>query len=135
LERLKIITHRLYWQDDVQNTQWLEFLRPFSSVKDLALFGDSDELIASALRERTGEGAMDILPALQNLFFRAPWPSKSVREIIKRFIAARRRSGRPVILRYWVDRREGRRGGVTGGEWMVLGDGINALSAPCFPAR
>jgi hypothetical protein len=133
LERLEIITDRLYWQDDVQNTQWLEFLRPFSSVKDLALFGDSDELIASALQERTGEGAMDILPALQNLFFRAPWPSNSVREIIKGFIAARQLSGRPVMLHYWVDWRGGRRGGVTGGEWMVLGDGINAPTPPVHP--
>ena len=111
-ERLEIFTHPLswHWQDDVQNTQWQERLRAFTSVKDLVLFENLIEMIAPALQERSGdpEGVTDILPTLQNLFFRAPWPSKPIREIIKRFVAARQLSGRPIILHYWVNRCEGR---------------------------
>jgi len=138
LERLEICAHQeLRWQDDVQNTQWLQLFRPFSSVKDLTLFGDLVGLIAPVLQELAGESITGVLPALQNLFLRAPWPSKPdrvLRGAIKQFIAARQLSGRPPILHYWVDRRERRREGVTGNEWVVLNDEIGALSAPRFPA-
>ena len=42
LERLELRDDHYWpphWQDDIENTQWLEILHPFTSVKDLVLSG------------------------------------------------------------------------------------------------
>ena len=88
-------------QHEVDNTRWIEILRPFATVKDLVL----DELVvfsvAPSLQELVGEQVTEILPALQNIFLegiRSPGP---VPEGIRKFIAARELSGRPVALHHW----------------------------------
>ena len=90
------------WQDDIENAQWLEILRPFTSVKHLILCGELVRLVAPVLGELNGERVAEVLPALQNLFvedFRLPEPIHWLKEI-QQFRTARLISGRRVILRY-----------------------------------
>jgi len=103
IERLYICENAesgLQRQDDMENTQWIELLRPFIAVKDLYLSEGLAQLVALALRESVG--ASDVLPALQNLFFEGLEPStrRPFRAAIGPFIAARESSGRPVAEHY-----------------------------------
>jgi hypothetical protein len=93
LERLDIIMKTdldslLEWQDNMEDTQWLELLRPFTSVKDLRLSEPSVPFIAPALQQLSGERVTEVLPALENLFLGEPRPSEPVKEAIEEFIAA-----------------------------------------------
>jgi hypothetical protein len=101
LERLEIYFKRS-WKDDVENAQWLEFLRPFTSMKDLFLCSQSIPHVAPALEQLVGERATEVLPVLQNLFLEGQQPSGSVKNAIMKFIAARQLSDRPVSV-YHVD--------------------------------
>jgi hypothetical protein len=108
LERLHIVIEKdrnslLEWQDDMESTQWLELLRPFTSVKDLDLSEDSVPFVAPALQELYGERVTEVLPALENIFLKAPQPSGPVMEAIGKFIAARQLLGCPVTV-YHLDR-------------------------------
>ncbi len=60
------------WQDDIENIQWLELLRPFTTVKALYLSRGITTRIIPALEELAGERATAVLPALQNIFWRSP---------------------------------------------------------------
>jgi hypothetical protein len=98
LERLDIDIKKdryspLEWKDYMEDTQWLELLHPFTSVKDLGLSNDSVAFIAPSLQELSGETAIEVLPVLQNLSLTGPQPSEPVKEAIGRFIAARQLSG------------------------------------------
>ena len=84
----------------MEDTQWLELLRPFTSVKDLHLSEPSVPFIAPALQELSGERVTEVLPALENLFLEEPQPSEPVKEAIEKFIAARQLSGFPVTVHY-----------------------------------
>jgi len=112
LERLNISIEKdqdslLEWQGDMEDAQWLDLLHPFTSVKDLYLCKDSVAFIAPALQELSGETAIEVLPALQNLSLTGPQPSQPVKEAIGKFIAARQPSGCPVTVH---DRGRDRRG-------------------------
>ncbi|KAI0000644.1 hypothetical protein BJV74DRAFT_882712 [Russula compacta] len=61
---------RLPWQDDMENMQWLELLRPFTAVKNLHLFKELGLRVAPALHGLVGEKVAEVLPALQNLFIK-----------------------------------------------------------------
>jgi hypothetical protein len=101
LERLEVIDDHhepQHWKYDMENTQWLELFRPFTSVKDLGLTWHLVHLVAPALKELTGERATEVLPMLQNLSFPGSWPSKAAEEAIEKFIAARQLSGRPITV-------------------------------------
>jgi hypothetical protein len=107
LERLEIDIYNgrdllLEWQDDMEDTQWLELLRPFASVQDLGLSKDSAPFITPALQELSGARVTEVFPALQNLFFEGPMPSGPVKKAIRKFVAARQLSVCPVT----VHRRE-----------------------------
>ena len=104
LERLNILEdcRPLHRQDDIENAQWLELLRPFTSAKDLVLSGQLVSLVAPALGELIGERVTEVLPALQTIFvkdLRLSGPSPWQKEI-GRFVAARQISGRPVVVNY-----------------------------------
>ena len=77
------------WQHGVDNTLWMELLRPFTTVKDLVL----DELVvlsvASFLQGLAREQVTTILPALQNIFLEGVHWSGPVPEGIVKFIIAR----------------------------------------------
>jgi hypothetical protein len=98
LERLKIHNNWQDWHEDVEHIQWLELLQPFVSVKDLVIHEELVPLVAPVFPQLVGERVAEVLPALQNLFLEGPQPSNPVRELIIKFIVARRVSGHPVIV-------------------------------------
>ena len=98
LERLHINQYRQHWEDDMENSQWLELLRPFTATKDLFVYEELFGLIAPALEELAGEGVMGVLPALQNIFLQGPKPSERIKKSIGEFIAARQVLDSPVTV-------------------------------------
>jgi hypothetical protein len=111
-----------HWQDDIENSQWLELLHPFTNVKNLYLSEGVVSRIAPALQELVEGRVTKVLPGLESLFLEDYHPSglvdesdpsgpidesyisKSVQDAIGMFIAARRLSKRPTNSRYWKGR-------------------------------
>jgi len=96
--------HPLHWQDDVENAQWLDLLRPFVAVKGLHLCNKFVPRIASALQELVGGRTAGVLPALKNIVLEGP-PRWSVRgphdhEGIEKFVASRQLTNHPVRVSY-----------------------------------
>jgi len=92
---------QLHWQDDIENGQWMEVLRPFTAVKDLYLSHKFVPCVALALQELVGERAMEVLPALQNIFLEEPHQLGHVQEAIGQFVAARQLSSHPIAVCPW----------------------------------
>ena len=81
------------WKDDMGDTDWLRFLRPFTDVK---LLHGSKQLaghIARALDGVSGEVVTEVLPSLESLLLQDQ-PEKSITQ----FIGRRRLSSRPVMF-------------------------------------
>jgi len=93
---------KTHWQDDLDNTQWIELFRPFTAVKDLYLSDDLVSRVALALQEPYGA---EVLPALQNIFLEGPKSSDLVPEAVERFIAARQFSGHKVTVLHGLARK------------------------------
>jgi hypothetical protein len=93
------------WENDIQKSQWLRLLRPFTAVKDLYLSEKIVPLIAPALQELVGERVTEVLPALQCLLLEGLHTSGPVLEAISPFITAREQSTHPIVASYW-DRKE-----------------------------
>ena len=92
----------LHWQDDVENSQWLEVLQPFTGVKELHLSQEFVPHIAPVLKELIEEGTTEVLlPALQTLFLEEPLPSGPVQNIIEEFVASRQHANHPIALSIW----------------------------------
>jgi hypothetical protein len=90
------------WQDDIEKSQWLELLRPFSAVKYLYLSRRFVQRIAPSLQELVGERVTEVLPSLQTLFLEeTSFPSGSVQGIIGQFVAARQLGGHPITVSRW----------------------------------
>jgi hypothetical protein len=103
LERLDITEGRSRlpnWLDNAGNSQWLDFLHRFTSVKNLHLSEGLTLRVAPALQELVTEGRTDVLPTLQNIFLEGCRPSGHVQEAIEPFVAARRHSGCPVAVHH-----------------------------------
>jgi hypothetical protein len=79
---------RPVWQDNIENSLWLELLRPFTGVKNLYLSEKFASRIIPALQELTGGRTTVVLPILQNIFLEEIRPSGTVQEGIQQFIAA-----------------------------------------------
>jgi len=107
LERLELREHLepQHWQDDIENAQWLEILRPFASVRDLVLSGQLIQVVAPVLGDLIGESVAKELPALQNIFVEGVLPSGSLpwQKEIGQFITARQISGLPIAVHYPVN--------------------------------
>ena len=88
------------WKYEADNSQWLDFLHLFITVKDLVLDKPFVLSVASALQGLAAEQATEILPVLQNIFLESTQSSGPVPEGIARFITARKLSGHPVIVHY-----------------------------------
>ncbi|KAF8502630.1 hypothetical protein F5888DRAFT_1109139 [Russula emetica] len=104
LEDLYIYEDRKYpprWQDDVENTLWLELLYPFAAVKDLYLSEEFVLRIAPALQELVGGRTAEVLPTLQNIFLEGFQPSRLLHEGVEKFLAARRITSHPVAVSRW----------------------------------
>ncbi|KAI0279543.1 hypothetical protein BC826DRAFT_578123 [Russula brevipes] len=96
LERLDI-TGDPSWEeplseDQLDNLPWLEFLRPFTSVKDLYLSEDIALRVAPVLCELAEEGVTEVLPVLQNIFIVGPQTMGVAGELFGAFVAARQLS-------------------------------------------
>jgi hypothetical protein len=88
------------WQDDIENTQWLEVLQPFVTVKNLYLSNKVASYVSPALQGLAGERATEMLPMLQALVLDGPQPSGPVKGAFREFVAVRQLSGHPVAIRY-----------------------------------
>jgi hypothetical protein len=107
LERLSICDGQYPlpdWQDDMENTQWLELLHPFATVKDLYLSEEVALHVAPFLQELSEEQVTEVLPALQDIFIDNLQPSGLVQEVFQTFVTARGRqvSGHSVAIHSWV---------------------------------
>jgi hypothetical protein len=94
------------WQDDIENTQWLEVLHPFAAVTDLYISQEFTPRVAHVLKELVGETVTEVLPALRTLFLEAPSQSGPIQEAIEQFTAARQLASRPISVSHW-DRKTG----------------------------
>ena len=104
VEHLYIYGSRYYltgWQHDV------EIFYPFTFVKNPYLSKKFTQFIAPALKElveEAREGVVDVLPALETLFFEEPQPSGAVTAVwdsIGLFVVARKLLGHPVAVSHW----------------------------------
>jgi F-box-like len=100
LEHLEIHNRREYWEDDMEDVQWLELLCLFPSLKDLVLSGKSFRLLTPALNELNGESITEVLPALQNIIIQGPQSSEADNKAIGKFIATRQFLGIPITIRH-----------------------------------
>jgi hypothetical protein len=91
--------------DDNWNTLWLDFLRLFSSVKDLYISKQFAFDVVRAMQELIGDRTTEVLPALRNLFLEDEGPCGSVEKGVQQFAVARRLSGHPVDVSHWVRTR------------------------------
>ncbi|KAH9976933.1 hypothetical protein BJV74DRAFT_861646, partial [Russula compacta] len=98
LEYLDIYAHVYHWLHHARPNQWLELLRLFTSVKSLSLFDGLILPVMTALGELVGEGALEVLPVLQNVHLHWDGPSGPLQEPIGLFVAARKLSGHPVTI-------------------------------------
>lgn len=100
VERLYILAGSigLHWQDDIDKSQWLEFLQPFTCVKDLYLSWKFVPHIALTLQELFGEAATEVLPSLQSIFWEGLSPSGPVKEALDKLTDVRQR---PIAVSYW----------------------------------
>jgi hypothetical protein len=89
------------WQGDIESSQWLELLRPFTAVKALYISSEFVPHVVPTLQELVGERLTEVLPALQTLFLKEPLPSGPVQEIIGQFVAARQLAGHPITVSRW----------------------------------
>ncbi len=92
---------QLDWKDGIENSEWLEFLFPFTAVKNLYLSKEFGLLIAPTLRELTEGGMTAVMPTLQNIFLEGFQPSESVEEGIGRFISSRQLTDHPITISSW----------------------------------
>ena len=104
LEDLYISEYRYgrpHWQDDVENTLWLDLLRSFVAVKNLYLSKEFVPRIAPALHELVGGITTQVLPTLENIFLEGFRPSRPLHEGIERFVAARQLTSHHVAVSRW----------------------------------
>ncbi len=61
-----------HWEDDIESSQWLDFLLPFTAMKNLYLSKEFAPHIMPALQKLAGDRAREVLPALQYLHLEVP---------------------------------------------------------------
>ena len=87
-----------YWQphlqNNIENTQWLELLHPFTSVESLYLSEGFAPHIVPALQELVWGRMAEVLPALRNIFLEGLEPTGPVQKAIEQFVSARLEIGR-----------------------------------------
>ena len=88
------------WEDDMENSQWLELFHPFTSLKNLYLSRKFVPLVAPALKQLAAESVTGVLPALQNIYLDGLQSSAPVQGIGE-FVAARELFNHPVTVIPW----------------------------------
>ena len=89
------------WQDNIENTLWLDLLHRFSTVKNLYPSKEFAPRIVAALQELVGGRTTEVLPTLQNIFLEEVEPGGRVQEDIGNIVAARRLSGHTITVSHW----------------------------------
>jgi len=84
--------------NEIDPSQWLGLLLPFSGVRSLYVSETLEPLVARALGGLSGERTLEVLPVLGNLSLDEIEPSGSARDAMGSFIAARQLSDRPVVV-------------------------------------
>ena len=102
VENLQIVTKNPYsgldWNDDIEDDQWLELLRPFTAVKSIYLSEEFESGIASALQDLVGGRTTEVIPSLQNISLTRLESIGPFQEAIGQFIAARQLYEHPVTV-------------------------------------
>jgi hypothetical protein len=93
----KSLIMELRWQDDIEDSQWLDVLHPFTAVKYLYLSREFASSMAPALQKL----AEEVLPSLQNLFLEDLQASGPVQGDIGKFVAARQLASHPIAVSHW----------------------------------
>jgi hypothetical protein len=93
------------WQDDIENSQWLEFLRPFTVVKGLYISQEFAQRIAPTMQELMGGRVAEVLPALQTLFLDTELEQILPSGLVQ-FVTARQLSNRPMAVSRWERGKE-----------------------------
>ena len=89
------------WQDDFENTLWLDLLRSFVAVKNLYISEEFVPRVAPALQELVGGRTTEVLPALDNIFLEGFQPWGPHHKGIEKFFAARWLSNHKVAVFLW----------------------------------
>jgi hypothetical protein len=89
-----------YGREHVENSLWLELLRPFTAVKDLYISWQCAPCIALALHELVGERVREVLPFLETICLEEMDASgpQAFRETIGKFAAARQLAGYTISI-------------------------------------
>jgi hypothetical protein len=87
--------------DNIENGDWLDLLRPFTGVKYLYMHLEFTPYIPLALQDLVEEGVTEVLPALRTLFLEEEPSQPDVRDAIEQFVAARRLAGCPITVSLW----------------------------------
>jgi hypothetical protein len=90
-----------HWLDDIENSQWSEILRSFTTVKNLYLSKELARCVVPSLQELIGGQETGSLPAVQSLFLEELHPSGLIEEAIGRFVTARLSSNHPIAIYPW----------------------------------
>ena len=88
------------WQDNIENSLWLELFQPFTAVKNLYLSKEFEPRIMPSLQEVVGERMAEVLPTLQNIFLEGLKRSKPVQKASQEFVA-RRQASQPIAVSRW----------------------------------
>jgi hypothetical protein len=94
---------RSNWQDNIENSLWLELLQPFTAVKNLYLSEEFESRIMPSLQELVGERMAEVLPTLQNIFLEGLDTSGPVQKAIQQCVA-RRQASQPIAVSRWDGR-------------------------------
>ena len=90
---------KLNWlllDDETENSQWLELLRPFTSVKCLYITYGFERLFARAMEGLIGERVTEVLPALQTIFLQNFYEKERIQKYFGPLAAARQLAGHPI---------------------------------------
>ena len=98
---LEALVSQLRWQNNVENTLWLDLLQPFTAVKNLYLCKKSVPRIAPALQELVGERTTDVFPTLENIFMEGLQPWTPLHKGLEKFVSARWLTSHPVAVSCW----------------------------------
>jgi hypothetical protein len=105
LESLSIHGNRLHsrpgWQDDMENTDWLDLLQPFTGAKEVFLSETIAESVAPVLKKLPVERVTGVMPTLRNVYLTGVRPSRPVREAFQLFIAARQHFTHATAVYHW----------------------------------
>jgi hypothetical protein len=90
------------WKDDaIENSLWLQLLLPFTALKNLCLSKEFAPGISATLQELVGGRNTEVLPSLQKIFVEGFMPSRRFQRSTGQFVAARQLSDHPIAISVW----------------------------------